>query len=277
MSYQTPNTIEDALDLLAPGDATILAGGTDVYPSLSGRDLPANIVDISKLSDLRGITTGPDGLRIGGLTRWSDIRTTTLPPAIAGLQQAAAQVGGIQIQNAGTIAGNLCNASPAADGVPPLLTLDASVDLTSATGTRRLALADFILGPRQTALAPGEVLTALHIPTPPADAQAAFEKLGARAYLVISIAMVAALVRLDATGHIAEARVAVGACAPVAKRLTALEQDLIGQNPATPNLAPHHFADLSPIGDPRGSAEYRSAAVIELCRRAIRTAGGAHG
>ena len=277
MDYFTPRTLDDALGLLNEAPATILAGGTDVYPSLSGRDLPAPVVDISRIEELRGTSWSEAGLRIGALTRWSDLRDAPLPPAFDGLRHAARQVGGIQIQNAGTIAGNLCNASPAADGIPPLLTLDAEVELASHPGNRRLPLAEFLQGPRLTARAADEILSAVHIPIPPADSRGAFEKLGSRSYLVISIAMVAALVTRDASGRIAEARIAVGACSPVAERLTALEADLVGQVPDDATIDARHLDTLSPIDDPRGTAAYRHDAVAELCLRAIRKAGGADG
>lgn len=277
MVYFTPNTLDEALAHLEPGDATLLAGGTDIYPSLAGRDLPECIVDISGIDGLRGIHRRDDRIRIGSATRWSDIRAADLPPAFDGLKAAATQVGGLQIQNAGTIAGNICNASPAADGIPPLLTLDATVELTTSRGIRAMPLADFIRGPRATARAADEILTAVLIPTPPPDSRGAFEKLGARRYLVISIAMVAALVATDRNGRIARARIAVGACAPVARRLSALEADLIGQDPDRPEVTARHLAPLAAIDDPRGTAAYRLDAAAELCRRAIRAAGAAHG
>lgn len=278
MVYFTPTRLEDALRLLERGTGTILAGGTDVYPGLPGRDLPERIVDVSRIADLRGLSMSDDGtLRIGALTRWSDIRRASLAPAFDGLRSAAAQVGGIQIQNAGTIAGNICNASPAADGIPPLLTLDARIELASPRGTRQTALDKFLTGPRTTARLPDEVLTAIVVPPQPPDSRGVFEKLGARRYLVISIAMVAALLRLDDTGRIAEARVAVGAASPVAQRLSGLERDLIGQIPETVVIKTEHLSPLSPIDDPRGTAAYRFDAVAELCRRAIASAGAAHG
>ncbi len=121
-AYARPADLETALARLAQG-GTVLAGGTDLYP---GAGLAGDVLDITGITGLRGLTWG-DGLRIGGCTTWSDIAEADLPPALTGLQQAARMVGGRQVQNAGTIAGNLCNASPAADGVPPLLTLGAEV------------------------------------------------------------------------------------------------------------------------------------------------------
>ena len=260
-----------------------MAGGTDFFPAGRGGPGRKPILDLSRLTALRGISQSDAGWRIGAMTRWSDIWRADLPPAFAGLQAAAREVGSIQIQNSGTVAGNLCNASPAADGVPPLLTLEAEVEVASQRGTRRIPLQEFITGVRRIDLAADELVTAVHIPPLAGVPGAAFQKLGSRRYLVISIAMVAALVRVEA-GHITEARIAVGACSPVAQRLPALEQALAGRDIA--GLAqvafddPAHFSALSPIDDVRGSADYRIAAVGELCRRAVVAAmeeGARHG
>src|SRR5262249_12973399 len=153
----------------------------------------------------------------------------SLPPLFDGLKLAAREVGGVQIQNAGTLAGNLCNASPAADGVPALLALDAVVELAGPGGERSLPLERFILGPRRTALQTGELATAIRVPKPRGAARSHFLKLGARKYLVISIVMVAATIEVAADGRVAAAKVAVGACSPVAQRLRMLEMRLAGQ------------------------------------------------
>lgn len=212
-----------------------------------------------------------EGLRIGAATSWAEIAAADLPPACHALQVAARAVGGRQVQVAGTIGGNLCNASPAADGVPPLLVLGAEVELVSATGTRRLPLPEFLLGPRRTALASGEVLTAVQIPKAALQGRSAFVKLGARAHLVISIAMVA--VRLEVVaGRIAGAAIAVGACSPVALRLPAVEAALTGA-PVDQALdrisAGEVAAALSPIDDVRATADYRREAAVELVRHAV--------
>ncbi len=162
MSYLRPSSLDAALQALAAG-ARPLAGGTDVYPG-AGAQVAGPVVDLTAVPNLRGVTQTDTGLRIGACTTWTDLAEATLPQACRALQQAARQVGGRQIQNVGTLGGNLCNASPAADGVPPLLALGAEVELVSADGTRRLPLHDVILGPRQTALRPGELLTAVHVP-----------------------------------------------------------------------------------------------------------------
>jgi len=182
-------------------------------------------------------------------------------------------VGGVQVQNLGTVVGNICNASPAADGIPCLLTLGAEVVLVSRAGRRTIPLADFVLGPRRTARRPEELVLALQIPAPPETARASFLKLGARRYLVISIVMVAAYAEIAADGRIARARIAVGACSPVARRLFALEADLIGQRPDPALVEARHLAPLAPIDDVRGTAAYRRAAALELVRRAVAALG----
>ena len=110
----------------------ILAGGTDFYPALGAKPLRENVLDINGLAELRGIAETPAHIVIGARTTWTDIVRAPLPPAFDALKQAAREVGSVQIQNAGTVAGNICNASPAADGVPALLVLDAEVELALA-------------------------------------------------------------------------------------------------------------------------------------------------
>jgi CO/xanthine dehydrogenase FAD-binding subunit len=284
MGYLVAASLSEALEALDKGNAAVVAGGTDWFPAQGTKPLIGDLIDISRLPGLRGITRDDSGWRIGGATTWTDVIRADLPPAFDGLKAAAREVGSVQIQNAGTIAGNLCNASPAADGVPPLLTLDAQIELAATHGTRRMALADFLKGPRQTARLPGEVLTAIHIPAQPATTQSAFLKLGARQYLVISIAMVAAVVTVD-QGRISHAALAVGSCSATAQRLPALEAALIGRSAADVLAAgpalitPAHLAPLSPIADVRGSAEYRMEAAATLCARALALAleGPTHG
>ncbi|MEZ5714100.1 MAG: FAD binding domain-containing protein [Paracoccaceae bacterium] len=273
MTYHAPNRLSDALEILAGGGVSLIAGGTDVYPAMAPGGPKAALLDITRVEGLRGVARSDGGWRIGAATRWSDLVRADLPPAFDGLKAAAREVGSLQIQNAGTVAGNICNASPAADGVPPLLTLEAEVEIAALGGTRRVALGDFITGVRQVALQPGEMVVALHLPDPPEGAVAGFSKLGARRYLVISIAMVAAVLRLDGAGRIDHARVAVGACSPVAKRLDALEAGMLGLRPGEVMVRPEHLAGLAPIDDVRGSAGYRLEAVAELTGRLIREVG----
>src|SRR5258708_34044772 len=146
--------------LMAAGEARILSGGTDFYPALGDRVVRGQVVDVSALGELRGVSSEAGYFRIGGLTTWSEIIRTPLPRCFDALKSAAREVGGVQIQNRGTVAGDLWNASRAADGGPPLLALDAEVELVSNVGVRRMPLADFIVGNRKTELKTDELLTA---------------------------------------------------------------------------------------------------------------------
>jgi CO/xanthine dehydrogenase FAD-binding subunit len=268
--YVRPSRLEEALSVLARPHL-VLAGGTDVYPARVGRAIDEDVLDIGAIAVLRGISTTAEGWRLGATTTWSELVESELPPLFDGLKQAAREIGGRQIQNAGTLAGNLCNASPAADGVPCLLTLGAEVEIASQSATRRVPLDRFIAGARRTDLRPGELVVALHVARPTHPARSAFVKLGARRYLVISIAMASATLEI-AAGRIAAARIAVGACSAVAQRLPMLEAALAGA-PLGESLADRidaaHLAPLAPLDDLRGSAVYRREAVLVLLRRLL--------
>ena len=228
--FARPVDFAEALRLIAEPDARVLAGGTDVFPAAGDRPLAGSYVDVTALPALCGIKSESDWLRIGAAVTWSDIVKADLPPAFAALQAAAREVGGVQIQNRGTIAGN-----------------------------------------RRTARARDEIMTAVLVPQQPPTARSSFLKLGARRYLVISIVMVAVLLD-SADGIVRGARVAVGACSAVAKRLPDVERRLVGA-PASAGLGnrvgPQHLAALSPIDDLRASAAYRHDAALTLVRRAI--------
>jgi CO/xanthine dehydrogenase FAD-binding subunit len=274
--YLRPRTLSEACEMLATRRAQILSGGTDVFPALVDRPSPEAVLDLSAIGELRGIEQDEDSIRIGARTTWSDLARADLPPAFDALRAAAREVGSVQIQNVATIAGNLCNASPAADGVPPLLVLDAEVELASGAGIRVLPLSDFLLGNRRTARRPDEILSAVIVPRTSAGGRSGFVKLGSRRYLVISIAMVAARIVTDAAGRIAGAAIAVGSCSAVAQRLPTLEAALLGM-PADGALGSvpqaEHLAPLAPIDDVRGSAAYRLDAARELIGRALALCG----
>ena len=271
-SYLRPARLDDALAALAAGPRAILAGGTNFYSARVGQPLTEDVLDISGLTDLRVITDEGTGWRIPALATWTDLIEAELPPVFDGLKLAARGVGSKQIQNVGTVCGNLCNASAAADGVPALLALDAEVELASSTGARRLGVADFVTGHGTTARRTDELIVALRVNRPQGAARSTFLKLGARKYLVISIAMVAVVVETDAAGTIGVARIAIGACSAVATRLHQLELELAGRQlePGLAQLvADHHLEPLAPIDDIRGSASYRRDAALTLTRRAL--------
>jgi CO/xanthine dehydrogenase FAD-binding subunit len=263
--------LNETLTLLAE-PARLLAGGTDVFPGAGERPLTGRIVDISRLRELRGVTRTSGEIRIGAATTWTDLVREDLPPAFDTLRAAAREIGAVQIQNRGTIGGNLCNASPAADGAPPLLILNAEVELASTRGLRRMPLSRFLTGNRRTLLEADEILTAVLVAAPAPTMRSTFLKLGARRYLVISIAMAAVLLDVGEDGRVRDARLALGACSAVAQRLPAAEASLIGQ-PAdadfSARLRLEHLAALTPIDDARASADYRRAAALILLRRAV--------
>ncbi|KNZ34492.1 MAG: xanthine dehydrogenase [Methylibium sp. NZG] len=275
--FEQPASLSQVTDLLAAGGWSLLAGGTDVYPARVGRAMDGAWIDLTRVGGLRGVREDEHGWTFGATTTWTDVLRADLPPLFDALKQAAREVGGVQIQNTGTVAGNLCNASPAADGTPVWMALDAQVLLQSQAGERRMPVAEFVLANRRTARAPHELVTGLHVPRRSARARSVFLKLGGRRYLVISVTMVAVVIDVDTdvdgSGRVAQLAAAVGSCSARAQRLPALEARLRGQ----PLLAlagtaidPSDLAPLSPIADVRASAAYRLDATATLLRRALR-------
>ena len=278
--FERPESVAEASRLLALGEWAVLAGGTDLYPAHVGRSLPQPVLDITAIAGLRGIRREADGgWTIGATTTWTDVIRAELPPLFDGLKQAAREIGGVQIQNAGTVAGNVCNASPAADGAPVLMALGASVVLTSERGEREVPVERFVHGNRRTARADDELVVAIRVPRTSRRARSAFLKLGGRRYLTISMTMVAMTIDVDEQDAITEAGVAVGSCAVVARRLPALEARLVGARlvGADPGdglaalVEPSDLAPLVPIDDLRATAGYRSDATLTLLRRALAT------
>jgi CO/xanthine dehydrogenase FAD-binding subunit len=267
--YLQPERLVDAARMLSDDPSLlIIAGATDVYPALTSRvgwggakSLPP-ILDLSRIPELRGIEDRGDHWWIGAMTTWTDIaRADHLPSLFDGLKAAAREIGGVQIQNRGTLAGNLCTASPAGDSIPCLLALDADVECVGGT-TFRVPLDKFITAYRRTALAEGELVTGVRIPKK--SGRGYFLKLGARRYLVISIAMVAGVFDVAEDSRVVSARVAVGACAPVAQRLPRLEARMVGQAIGGIQPEPEDLACLAPIDDVRASGAYRKAAALQL-------------
>lgn len=278
MRCDYPSTMQEALALLASEpDSVLVAGCTDFYPAQGLASITRPVIDLSGIGEARGFRSDGQCLRVGALTTWSDIANAPLGPEFRGLQLAARQVGAIQIQNAGTIGGNICNASPAADGMPPLLCLDARVELMSAAGCRSLPLNEFVLGNRKTARRSDEIVSAITVPRREGRCASTFLKLGSRSSLVISIAMVAVLLESDSAGKVARAAVSVGACSVVARRLEALEAALVGlpvSSALADTVTPAHLSPLSPIRDLRGTPEYRLDVALTMIRRGLAEVGG---
>jgi xanthine dehydrogenase small subunit len=271
-AYFRPTTLDEALAIRAARDLEIIAGGTDIYPNKTtragwGRMAHKDVLDITAIPGLDRVEEIDAHWRIGCLVTWTDVVRAALPPLFDGLKTAAMEIGGQQIQNRATLIGNLCTASPAGDGIPNLLALDAEVEVASLRGTRLEPVERFLDGYRHTTCAADEIVTALRIPK--RGGRGAFVKLGARRYLVISIVMAAGVIEADADGAIRHARVVVGACSPVARRLRELEERLVGQSlsPVLPAIVqPEDLAELAPLDDVRASAAYRLAAAEALTR-----------
>ncbi len=251
----------------------LLAGGTDLYPSIEHGHRFAGLIDLSRIDALRAPLRIEDGHCIlPALTTWDALRRADLPPLFDALKAAAADVGGRQIQNTGTLGGNLCNASPAADGNTVLLALDASVRLAGTAGWRDLPLAAFLLGNRRTALRPDELVESVRVPLRVGRHASIFRKLGARRYLVISIVMACVVLEDDGNGRARGVRVAVGACADRPLRLATLERRLEGMPLAQLRgiaLEAGDLACLAPMDDVRGSAAYRMAGARALIESAL--------
>ena len=271
-SYERPNNLDEALLILNQRPRKVLAGGTDLYAALGDHNNLDDVLDITAVPNLIGFKDKGDHWRIGASSTWSDLIAADLPKSFDCLKLAAREVGGIQIQNAGTIAGNLCNASPAADGVPPLMAMNASVELSSVNGQRVMHLKDFIIGPRQTRLAENELMSAILVPKYNENSVSSFLKLGSRKYLVISISMVAVVIEPNKNNTINDIGISVGSCSAVACRLSKLENKLRGCNIdqiSNIKLEEEFFSPLTPIDDIRSTGKYRFEASMELVNRAI--------
>ncbi len=268
-TFARPGSVDEMLQLMESEDCAPIAGATDIYPAAVGSRLVGGFVDLSGIVELRGIERRADVWRIGATTTWTDILNADLPDFMVALQQCAAQIGGVQIQNVATIAGNLVTASPAGDSIPVLLSMDARVELARKGNTRSLPLEQFIVGYRETALEPGEVMTAIEVPHLE-SARSSFRKLGSRSHLVISIVMVSAVVRMR-DGVVSEVGISVGACSPVACRILGLEDELQGAPPdEIERIVDNYvFDELAPIDDIRATASYRQRVVPCLVRRSF--------
>jgi len=279
--YAAPESLDEALDLLADGDATVLAGGTDLMvQAQAGRvRYRGTLLNVRRIAALRGVRVDGDALVLGALTTISDLLDDPQVAAHAPLlAQAADQFASMQIRNAATVGGNVCNASPAGDTLVPMLALDAEVELATrtdgATVSRRLPLEQFLLGPGRTARALHELLVALHVPLGSGDRFTAFDKFGTRPALDISTVSLAICGR-RADGGLADVRVAYGAVGPTPLRARATEALLEGRpldDATIEAAAAAAHAEVSPIDDVRASAWYRRELVRNLTRRMLRHA-----
>jgi len=280
-TYFEPANVDEALGVLAEHpDADLVAGGTDIVVAArqGRRPLGDTLVAIHLLDDLRGIAeTDGGGLRLGGLaTHWELEHSEVVRSRFSALSDGSALVGSPATRHAGTIGGNLANASPAADTASPLLVFDASVELASRDGRRSLPLAEFLAGPGKTVRAGTELLTAVDVPAlPTGRVGSAYARLEYRRAMEIAVVGAAALLCLDDADRIADARIALTAVAPVCLRVPEAEQLLADERASTELFARAAEAAATaarPIDDVRASAGYRAAMVAVIVRRALERA-----
>jgi CO/xanthine dehydrogenase FAD-binding subunit len=275
--FYTANTLDELLRLLAQTGGRVIAGGTDVLVQAQRGVFPASVlVDASRVRELRFIRQEGETVHIGALTTYADmLASPLLREAAPALVAAAATVGAPQTRARGTLGGNIANASPAGDTLPPLLTLDATVRLVRLGGERTMPLADVLRGPRQTCLEPGEIIHSVAFRRLPEPTGAAFLKLGNRQGMAIAVVNAAAVLTLGGDGRLGTARVALGAVAPTPVRSPHAEAILRGQ-PLSEEVfqaaARAVLYDIAPISDVRGSADYRRKAAARLTARALRLA-----
>jgi CO/xanthine dehydrogenase FAD-binding subunit len=276
--YLRPADLAQALLIAGRFQPRPLAGGTDFFAATPDRYPEGSVLDLSGIAELRDISRierqGGQYLRFGAMVTWSQMLNSPLctESAYHVLRQCAKDVGGPQIQNRATLVGNVCNASPAADGIAALMALGAMVEIRSTLTQRWLPLENFVLGARKTALERGELVTAVEIPEVLGDANSVFLKMGARRYLVISIAMLAAQWTFTPNrGALQSCRVVVGACSPVAKRLQPLERWMLEGMPAAQQQQAISAALslISPIDDVRADSLYRLQLVEVLVKKLI--------
>ena len=281
--YHRPASLAEAFELLAEyGDAAkVIAGGTDVVPQLKYEKIaPNHLVTLMKISGLSDINEDNDGLNIGACARLCDVKQACARgPRYAALQDALRSIGKVQVMNMGTLGGNLCTASPAADSVPPLLVLNGRVTLASRDGSRTLGIEDFITGPYAAAMAAAEIMTEIHIPPGQEHQGSAFLKI-ARVSADISKLSCAVALQRDADRCVS-CRIALGAVAPVPLLIQRAEELLGGKKMEATLLdeaAASVSAEIRPISDVRSTESYRQqvAAVIfkDVFNMAWQRAGG---
>ncbi|MCB2147695.1 MAG: xanthine dehydrogenase family protein subunit M [Deltaproteobacteria bacterium] len=274
--YIAPTTVEAAVAALVEGgrDTRVMAGGTDLLVKIRHRMLsPKRILSLKQIAGLDAITVDKkNGLTIGATALLADVAAHKgihrYYPTVA---EAAGGTANVQVRNMGTVVGNLCNASPSADNAPTLMAMGAIVDIAGPTGCRSMALDQFFQGPGLTALKPGEIVTAIRVPPPAAGSGTAYHSLSQRGKLDCSAVGVGTLVVLKAD-RCKDARIIVGACAPVPMRTQAAEKMLIGKKMTDTLIrqaARTASEETSPITDVRASAPYRWKMVSVLVIRAL--------
>ncbi len=273
--YARPETVEEALALLREygSDASLLLGGTDLLVRLhKGRAKPRLVIDLKRVANLGSDIIETDSLlEIGARAVLADIiQAKPVQRHFPALIEAAATVGSVQIRNRATLAGNICNASPAADTAPALLVYGARVNLVGSNGRRRVPLSEFFVGPGQTVLQRDEIVTSIELPLPQEPVGAAFARLTRRRG--VDLATINVCCRVNAAGVTQFAYGAVGPRPILAADASGCLADPTATEPDKAQVLNQLIAQTSPISDVRASRDYRLAMLFVLSRRALQTA-----
>ena len=273
--FRRPKTLSELTSVLAESNGRILAGGTDIIPKMRRAQFTAStLVDISKINELRFIREQKQRIHIGSLTTHQEIANSSLLAAVnPALVASALTVGCEQTRNRGTLGGNIANASPAADTIPPLLIFDTKVHLLAKSGERTIPLDEFLVGPGKTKLIPGELICGVSFQPLSGTWGVSFMKLGKRKGMAISVVSAAAAVVRGPDGRIKKSQLCLGSVAPKVVRSPKAEEKLIGQFPSPEILdqaAQSCLGDIAPINDIRSTSEYRSHSAVILARRVLK-------
>jgi len=274
--YFAPTSLDEALSLLkARGDGVkLLAGGTDLLVQMkeAGRH-PSAVVSLHALPELRSIDANGGGLRLGaGVDMWTIATNGEILRRYTALAEGAGVLGSIQTRNMATVGGNVCNAAPSADTIPPLVVLDAVAEIAGPDGKRELPVGELFAGPGRTALAPSEIVVGFRLPAPPARTGSVYQRHTPRKIMDIAVVGVGIRLTLNGKGSIADARICLGAVAPTVIRAGEAEDALLGLSPSEEVFA--RAAELArhaarPISDVRGSAEFRRYLVGAMTKRCL--------
>ncbi|HVG79860.1 MAG TPA: xanthine dehydrogenase family protein subunit M [Patescibacteria group bacterium] len=275
MRYEAPDTLEGAVALLsgAPGEARILAGGTDLLVQMRADVFePALIVDIKKIKETRAVAEEKGGWRIGAAVTGAELKEhPRLKQVWPGVIEAANLIGSTQVQGRATMGGNLCNGSPAADSVPALIAAGAVATLAGPEGRRDLPVEDVMLGPRKLALKKGEFVVSFLLPPRPPRSSDAYLRFIPRTEMDIAVVGAGVSLTADAGGTITAARVSLGAVAARVLLVPAAAQAIVGSRldrPAQDRLEAAARAACAPIDDKRGTIDFRVQVAGVLTRRA---------
>lgn len=269
-SYLRPRTLEEAVVARAAyPDWMVLAGGTDLMVNANHKASPAGILDLWRLGELGFIRVESDAIAIGAGTTWHEVeRHPAIRDKLLPLAQAAREIGALQIQARGTLGGNVGTSSPVGDSLPVLLALDATIEVSSVRGSRRIPYHEYCTGYRKTQLAADELIVAARIPLPAAGTRTTWRKVGTRRAQSISKVMGAAAITLDG-GTVVSARVALGAVADRPIRIAAVEAIVRGLSLAQAADAARTAlrGAITPIDDVRSTADYRRDVAENLVAR----------